>query len=101
MPYGKMPLVRWLLTKNANINAVNDCGQDAMRCAIWHGRLDIVAELLKHNPEGCQLVPAATDDPVNTFGPFTYLTLAAHSGRTEIVKLLMANGLDVNQADGW
>ncbi|KAF4433535.1 putative ankyrin repeat protein [Colletotrichum fructicola] len=98
---GKMPLVRWLLTKNANINSVNDSGQDAMKCAIWHGRLDIVAELLKHNPEGCQLVPAATDDPVNTFGPFTYLTLAAHSGRTEIVELLMANGLDVNQADGW
>ncbi|KAF3808427.1 hypothetical protein GCG54_00013066 [Colletotrichum gloeosporioides] len=98
---GKMPLVRWLLTKNANINAVNDSGQDAMKCAIWHGRLDIVAELLTHNPEGCKLVPAATDDPANTFGPFTYLTLATHSGRTEIVELLMANGLGVNQADGW
>ncbi|KAF4814437.1 putative ankyrin repeat protein [Colletotrichum siamense] len=98
---GKMPLVRWLLTKNANINAVNDSGQDAMKCAIWHGRLDILAELLKHNPEGCQLVPAATDDPLNTFGPFTYLTLAAHSGRTEIVELLVSKGLDVNQLDGW
>ncbi|KAF4925008.1 Ankyrin-3 [Colletotrichum viniferum] len=98
---GKLPLVRWLLERNVNINAVNDSGQDAMKCAIWHGRLDIVAELLKHNPEGCQLVPAATEDPVNTFGPFTYLTLAAHSGRTEIVELLVSNGLDVNQFDGW
>ncbi|KAF4817717.1 putative ankyrin repeat protein [Colletotrichum tropicale] len=98
---GKLPLVRWLLKRNVNINAVNDSGQDAMKCAIWHGRLDIAAELLNHNPEGCQLVPLATEDPVNTFGPFTCLTLAAHSGRTEIVELLVSKGLDVNQLDGW
>ncbi|KAK2728385.1 ankyrin unc44 [Colletotrichum kahawae] len=67
---GKMPLVRWMLAKNANINAVNDSGQDAMKCAIWHGRLDIAAELLKHNPEGFNL---------SRLLPMIPLTLLDHS----------------------
>ncbi len=87
---GKLNMVKWLLAKNANINAISaDRGYTALMDAIWKNDLDCVSCLIKN---GADLNTISKDGQ-------SVAVLAVGIGNTDICKLIAKNGADVHKKD--
>ena len=106
---GHTKIVELLLGAGAKANTGNYGGATALLMASWNGHTDIVRMLLNANAK----VNVATDGPefisryydrpsryehnkLKTTAQSSPLILASHNGYTEIVKLLLEAGADVN-----
>jgi ankyrin repeat protein len=87
---GKTDVVKSLLEKGADINALDGDGWTAMREASRNGHTEVVRLLLEKG----------ADISTHDGDGWTALSLAAGGGRTEVVKLLLERGADVN-AQTW
>ncbi len=87
---GKVNMIKWLLSKEANINAVSkDRGYTAIMDAIWKNKFEIVQLLIK---KGADLSTISKDgQPI--------AVLAAGIGNIQICKLLAKHGVDVHAKD--
>lgn len=83
---GHLRIIQFLLAKGANINAEADFDDTALRAAVAHDQGDIVKSLL--------LAP-----DVSHFDGFA-LQYAVGWGRTQLVKQLLAAGVDADAQDG-
>ena len=101
---GHEPLAIFLLGKGANPNAADRLGLTALHYAATAGKLELIKRLLaaEANPnsrairERANSGPKSTVDypPVSIVGA-TPLVLAAEAGNAEAVRLLAANGADL------
>ncbi len=91
--FGRVEMLRLLLSKGADVNARASNGQTALLGASACGQLEAAQLLLERGAAVNYYVPdsAAGDDPDST-----PLLLAAENGQFEVVKLLLENGADVN-----
>ncbi len=87
---GNLPMIKWLLSKNANIDAVSkDRGYTALMDAIWKNKTDLVSYLVER---GADLSTISKDgQPV--------AVLASGSGNADICKILAENGADIHKKD--
>ncbi len=87
---GNLQMVKWLLTKSADINAVSkDRGYTALMDAIWKNKEDLVGYLVEQG--------AALDTISKDGQPIA--VLATGSGNAEICSILAKNGADINKKD--
>jgi ankyrin repeat protein len=91
--FGRVEMVRLLLSRGADVNAHASNGQTALFGASACGQIEAAQLLLEKGAAVNFAVPdsAAGDDPDST-----PLLLAAENGHLEVVKLLLDNGADVN-----
>lgn len=82
---GHTEIVKILIEKEANVNAIGECGDTPLHLAAEEGCTEIVKVLLQ--AKGIDINAA------NEFGQ-TPSHLAAEEGHTEIVKILIENGAD-------
>ena len=91
---GQTQIVNLLLDRHAAIEARNDRGLTPLHAAAYGGHVDTVAALIEHG--------AAVDDNQNRYHT-TPLIVAAEDGRSDIVELLIAKGVDLEtkEANGF
>jgi cytohesin len=90
-PDHSLDIVRALLEKGADVQALNADGHNSLHEAAGAGNTQVVALLLEKGLD----INAKTTEPT---GGFTPLILAAQNGNTELIRLLIAKGADVNAA---
>ncbi len=85
-------MIRLLAAAGADVDAINEDGEWALRNAAWRGDTDAVAYLLSIG---------ANPHQQNTGG--TAIHMAVSSDNTEIVRLLLEAGANINaqDGDGW
>ncbi len=83
-------MVEFLLSKGANVNAVDTDASTPLHLAAISGNFDIVQLLLKNGAD-VNAKAAAVDYPGET-----PLHATAFSGHTQIAELLLANGADID-----
>ena len=84
---GHSALVKWLLARQANVNAREQTGATPLYVAAQYGHVDIVKLLLDNEAD---VNASRTDNGA------TPLHVAAHNGHVDIVKLLLDNEANVN-----
>ncbi|GFV23098.1 putative ankyrin repeat protein RF_0381 [Trichonephila clavipes] len=83
-------IVKYLVSKDADINAKDKYGRTPLHFAVKSGNLDIVKYLIKNGAD------------VNTKNRYNWTLLheaAAHDGQLDIVRYLVDKGADVNARD--
>jgi ankyrin repeat protein len=109
---GHPEIMRALLEKGADVNAKSRGNTTALMYAASDGYTDIVELLLERGADVNAKYTGGSIDltgasrlytgvpPVKREAGSTALIYAARHGHTEIVRLLLANGADVNARDG-
>lgn len=82
---GNVPLMEVFVRHGADVNFVNSRGEQALQMAAWKGQKDAVAWLLDHG--------AAPSRRGKDWSALHYAVFAGHS---DIAKLLISRGADVN-----
>ncbi len=82
---GNIPLMELFLQRGAHVNAVNRQGEQALQLAAWKGQIKAVQWLLDHG--------AAVNRERDEWGALHYAAFAGHS---DIVRLLLQRGGNVN-----
>ncbi len=87
---GSLTMVKWLLSKDADINAVSkDRGYTALMDAIWKNKITLVSYLINN---GADLSTISKDgQPI--------AVLATGSGNPDICKMLAEHGADIHKKD--
>jgi ankyrin repeat protein len=107
---GSLPAVKLLLDHGANVNAVEQYkGQTALMWAAAEGHSGIVKLLLEHGadwkilsfdrPTKIPKLSAASSISPIARGGFAAIHFAAREGDIEMAKVMLAAGVDINQAD--
>ncbi|XP_052075430.1 ankyrin-3-like [Mytilus californianus] len=86
---GSVDLVKWLISRNSDINHCDEAGWFPLLWASQEGHIDVVKELLQHSADGNQCTKADA----------TPLYLASQEGHINVVKELLQHSADVNQCD--
>jgi hypothetical protein len=82
---GNIPMMALFVARGADVNAVNANGEQALLHAAWRGKRDAVRWLLDHGAK------------VNREGlAWSALHYAVFAGNTDIAKVLVARGADIN-----
>jgi len=91
---GRAEVVDFLLANHAKVDARNDRGLTALHAAAYGDHLKVAIALIDHG--------AAVDDDQNRYHT-TPLIVAAEDGHTDIVKLLVAKGanLEATEVNGF
>jgi ankyrin repeat protein len=91
---GQTRIVELLLARHADIEARNDRGLTPLHAAAYGGHVETVVALIQHG--------AKVDDTQNRYKT-TALIVASEEGCTEIVKLLLDHGADIEakEANGF
>lgn len=82
---GNIPLMELFLSRGANINAINNKGEQALLMAAWNGKLNAVKWLVEHGAE--------LDRPGKHWSALHY---AAFNGHREVLDYLLRQGADIN-----
>lgn len=90
---GQVKVVKLLLQRGASVNAYDSEGYTALHRAVEKNQLGMARLLLDNKAN----VNALTTHAKRTTSP---LCLAVSNDQTEMIKLLLARGADVNKADG-
>lgn len=108
---GKVDFVRWLINRDADVNALDDSMRDAMYYAVSGGHAEVVEVLLRCQPK-LNVVPTSTGEPLlftairspkifqmlleaganpnlSTTSGNTIINKASSEGNAEIVKILV------------
>ena len=87
-----LDMIRLLAEAGADINAINDVGEWALRNAAWEGEAEAVAYLLS---EGAKPNLTSTGE--------TAIHMGVCSDKIEVVRLLLEAGANINatDVDGW
>lgn len=84
---GYIDVVEALISKGANLNLVNDLGDNALMLASKNGYTNVVELLLENN----------IDYKISNNTGDTPLIVAARNGHTDIIKVLLKLGIDLEQ----
>ncbi|KAK7426426.1 hypothetical protein QQZ08_007021 [Neonectria magnoliae] len=124
---GNMALIRWLLSHNADINALDNFDRSALYWAVYHIQPLVVEELLKSQPK-LDVLAGETHEPIlntaigeptgegtpavvrllldagaNTnlvnYRECSSITVAAAGDNTDVAKTVIDKGVNVNQKD--
>ncbi len=79
---GRIGDVRWLINKNANVNARDKDAETALMAAAFSGHTEVV-ELLLNNGANVNAISS---------GGETALSLAQNNGHDKVIRMLVANG---------
>ncbi|XP_063448236.1 uncharacterized protein LOC134727779 [Mytilus trossulus] len=103
---GTIDLVKWLISRNSDINY---CGEDGWFPLYWasqEGHVDVVKELLQHSAEinkcsnnGTSPLYMATDVNKCTNEDASPLYIASQNGHVDAVKELLQHSADVNKCN--
>lgn len=85
--FDRPDIVRYLISKGANVNEKTEKGSNAILNASCQNKLESAKILLEKN----------ADISIRDNDGKTPLTIAAEKGNKEIVALLLSNGVDINQ----
>ena len=85
-------IIELLLTNGADINAECDTGATPLVLAAENGKLEALKFILQHKDKIVNVEAKGA-------GGGTALHVAAYGGHSEIIELLLANGVDVNATD--
>ncbi|KAJ3089479.1 Glycerophosphocholine phosphodiesterase, partial [Quaeritorhiza haematococci] len=87
-------ILRILLLAGVRVDVPDENGETAFHLAARHGHVECVTTIVKSTK---------TLDPKNAFYIRTPLILAAMEGRADVVRALLAEGVDANASDymGW
>ena len=88
--HGNISIVKLLLDRDADVNAINFDGNNALHCAAYRGFPDVAALLLTSK---------ATVDVMDGLTGKTALVKAAYAGRTNIVHQLLKSHADTSMED--
>ncbi|KAH9502571.1 hypothetical protein Btru_069032 [Bulinus truncatus] len=86
---GNIDILRWLVTSDADINAVTPSGLNAMHISAMHGHVNSMMVL---QAMGCSIASLTLEKQ-------SALHLAAENGHLECVKWLVANRASITQED--
>ncbi|XP_013083774.2 uncharacterized protein LOC106068824 isoform X3 [Biomphalaria glabrata] len=86
---GNIDILRWLVTSDADINAVTPTGYNAMHIAAMHGHMNSMMVL---QAMGCSITSVTLDKQ-------SALHLASKNGHLECIKWLVANRASITQKD--
>ncbi|VDI37611.1 CDK inhibitor PHO81 [Mytilus galloprovincialis] len=84
---GSVDLVKWLISKNSDINYCDEDGSFPLLWASQEGHVNVVKELLQHSADVNQCVN-------NDESP---LYIASENGHVDVVAILLQHSADVNQ----
>jgi ankyrin repeat protein len=110
---GHLNLVRFLVNRGADVNAVDQSGMTALMHAAERGHFEIVELLVKHradvnavNKDGKTAWMIACNDDISTYlaknvDKTNVLTRAAKGGHLGLVRFLVQNGADVKAVDNF
>ncbi|XP_052103264.1 uncharacterized protein LOC127736720 [Mytilus californianus] len=86
---GTVDLVKWLISRNTNINYCREDGYFPLYWASQKGHVNVVKELLQHSAD----VNKCNNNDASP------LYIASHNGHVDVVKELLQHSADVNKCD--
>ena len=90
--YGRSEIIKYMISKNVNVNYIDSIGNVALERAASHGHSQIVKLLVKAGAD-TNYISKATN--------YTALTHAASHGHKDIIDFLIANGADCELKNGF